>query len=670
MSARVLIAHGNTQRLKRAVSELQARGFEVAATPDGGDAFARFFEESPDLVVCSEALPGLSGVNFARMVRSQSPTTPVVILVDGEFGPDTLEFDARPDPLDVETLCAAYPDLVPATPTLTAPAAKTSSTVEVFTLSALKRFQRGSHPLALLDDAGINAMARVADKRACTDGDLIIRQGDVGDSFYFIVEGQVRVTLRDQGDAEVARIGEGGFFGEMALLSDQPRSASVWAVGAPTLLRFDRDKFLPILESYPSLREMLSGVAIERSEENLWSVLLADDEVQESLAGLGDEDDEGEQAKQADQNDFGNQADRGDRGDQADQNESGDQDEVTLSSADLGETKPPDARPAPAVDATPTETAAVGSPLWNVVLPAHDEVVDSAPAVAAPVVDLPGSPLSPQPSLEQPRAPGGFGALLQAPRQALLFAGAAGLVIGVLMTVILVLALGGESKTTSSPASSSPVPVANLPVVQVPPPPSSPPSSAVPPAAAPPPSEVPAPQAPPEEPVAAAPTASPTATPAVVPAAAVIVVTAKPAKPATPVTASAAAPAVGSPPMTDAERRDLRKQFFVRYRARDFAAAVELGRRLQPAAPNDWEVAINVADSERSLGKLDEALASFLGFMTKFPTNVYVDDAAYWAADIYLTMGKKSEAKPLLQKVVANPKSRNRANAESKLKKL
>ncbi len=294
MGAKILIAHGNTQRLKQAVVDLQAAGFDVVATPDGGDAFARFFEEMPDAVITSEVLPGLSGVNFARMVHSQSPETRVVLLAEGGEAPAAEEgLITIPDPLDLEALKAALPDLAsrvtPAAP-VTADGEEAATPTDVFITAALKKFQRGSHLLALLDDNGITQMARVASHQARGDSELVIKQGQRGDGFYLVVEGQVRVTLEEKDNHEVARINAGGFFGEMALLSDQPRSANVWTIGETTLLWFERDAFLPLLEKYPTLREILSGVALKRTEENLWRVLFADDEVQRSIAELGGPD--------------------------------------------------------------------------------------------------------------------------------------------------------------------------------------------------------------------------------------------------------------------------------------------------------------------------------------------------------------------------------------------
>jgi MFS family permease len=67
-------------------------------------------------------------------------------------------------------------------------------------------------------------------------GTLILRRGDPGDRFYVIAEGEVEI--------EDARHGPGGFFGEIALLRDVPRTASVQALTDVRLLTLDRDEFL------------------------------------------------------------------------------------------------------------------------------------------------------------------------------------------------------------------------------------------------------------------------------------------------------------------------------------------------------------------------------------------------------------------------------------------
>ncbi len=291
-AARVLVAHGNTKRLRSAVDLMREAGFEVIATPDGGDAFARFFEEEPGLVLCSAQLPGLSGVSFAAMIESQAPGTRVAILVDPEE-PANLEGAANVptiiEPLTLAALRAALPDLperAPAPPVDDGQATYTTS--GVFALAALKRFQRDNSLLAVVDEPGLNRIAAMAKHELRMSDEQVIAEGGPGDGFYLVVEGQVRVTLAEKNNQEIARIGAGGFFGEMAMLSDRKRSASVWTVGPTTLLFFGRADFLPLLDDYPTLREVLSGVALKRTEENLWRSLFEDDEVQRSIGSLSE----------------------------------------------------------------------------------------------------------------------------------------------------------------------------------------------------------------------------------------------------------------------------------------------------------------------------------------------------------------------------------------------
>mmetsp|Transcript_18003 Transcript_18003/g.58771 ORF Transcript_18003/g.58771 Transcript_18003/m.58771 type:complete len:960 (-) Transcript_18003:2139-5018(-) len=70
--------------------------------------------------------------------------------------------------------------------------------------------------------------------RAYTDGEVIISQGDIGDMFYLLARGQVVVRKKDSSGAEkeVAKLGPGAYFGERALLNDEPRAATVIALGS------------------------------------------------------------------------------------------------------------------------------------------------------------------------------------------------------------------------------------------------------------------------------------------------------------------------------------------------------------------------------------------------------------------------------------------------------
>jgi cAMP-dependent protein kinase regulator len=77
------------------------------------------------------------------------------------------------------------------------------------------------------------------------DGQVIIKQGDPGDAFYIITDGEVKV-MQDQGngvEVEVARLYTSAYFGEIALLTDRPRAATVIAVGTCKCAKMDRERF-------------------------------------------------------------------------------------------------------------------------------------------------------------------------------------------------------------------------------------------------------------------------------------------------------------------------------------------------------------------------------------------------------------------------------------------
>src|SRR5262245_17299447 len=78
-------------------------------------------------------------------------------------------------------------------------------------------------------------IANVADrmhKRKYARGDVVIRQGDVGEEFFLIARGGASVTVQKPGapERQIATLGPGDVFGEMALLTDEPRNATVSAV--------------------------------------------------------------------------------------------------------------------------------------------------------------------------------------------------------------------------------------------------------------------------------------------------------------------------------------------------------------------------------------------------------------------------------------------------------
>ena len=94
----------------------------------------------------------------------------------------------------------------------------------------------------------------------------VVRRGDAGNSMFFISSGEVEVRLPNGGSV---RLGEGAFFGEMALLERQPRSATVSTTRPTTLLVLYASDFYEIASHIPKLAEAVEIEAKRRREENL-----------------------------------------------------------------------------------------------------------------------------------------------------------------------------------------------------------------------------------------------------------------------------------------------------------------------------------------------------------------------------------------------------------------
>jgi voltage-gated potassium channel len=94
---------------------------------------------------------------------------------------------------------------------------------------------------------------------------MIIRKDAHGDCMYFIADGEVEVDL--PGGKKVA-LGEGAFFGEMALLGNNLRSANITTTRLSRLLVLDLVDFRLLMARHPDLAETIDAEAKRRAQEN------------------------------------------------------------------------------------------------------------------------------------------------------------------------------------------------------------------------------------------------------------------------------------------------------------------------------------------------------------------------------------------------------------------
>ncbi|WP_038026086.1 mechanosensitive ion channel family protein [Synechococcus sp. PCC 7336] len=122
--------------------------------------------------------------------------------------------------------------------------------------------------LQVCESCQLEEFLDLGDRLRYTVGETICRVGEPGDRFYIILGGQVQVTLKP-GRPVLARLGPGDYFGEIAVLTGQVRTATVMAVEDTLLLAFERQAFQRLIDSHPQMAERIAQVIAERQQAAL-----------------------------------------------------------------------------------------------------------------------------------------------------------------------------------------------------------------------------------------------------------------------------------------------------------------------------------------------------------------------------------------------------------------
>jgi CRP-like cAMP-binding protein len=125
----------------------------------------------------------------------------------------------------------------------------------------------------VLEDSEMQRLAERVQVHLYAAGETLVRQGEAGGACCIIRSGRVRVDVADdlqdvRGSLTVNHLGPGDFFGELALLTGEPRSATITAEIDTEVLVVAREDFAPLLHANPGLAERLGELLSERLKMN------------------------------------------------------------------------------------------------------------------------------------------------------------------------------------------------------------------------------------------------------------------------------------------------------------------------------------------------------------------------------------------------------------------
>jgi CRP-like cAMP-binding protein len=132
-----------------------------------------------------------------------------------------------------------------------------------------------SHLFKSLDEAARKELLESSFVMQYDPGEMILREGDPGDTMFLVMEGTVRIHARtvQGGELELAELGRGACVGEVSVLTGSPRTATVDAVGAVTCAVLARHRVQRVLDAHPRVRELLETLVEGRARQTLERIL-------------------------------------------------------------------------------------------------------------------------------------------------------------------------------------------------------------------------------------------------------------------------------------------------------------------------------------------------------------------------------------------------------------
>ncbi|NOU91927.1 cyclic nucleotide-binding domain-containing protein [Paenibacillus sp. LMG 31456] len=157
---------------------------------------------------------------------------------------------------------------------------------------AMRKFLKRTALFAPLHHQELRSLLDIMVMKEYAPGEAIVNEGETGDAFYILRTGTASVLKESEGNRKLNIVKAGGFFGELALLTGDPRKASVVADEAVSVFSLAKSDFDKLILKYPKVRETIIGIASAYLQNAVASVTDSAVYASESV------EDEAEQEKQ------------------------------------------------------------------------------------------------------------------------------------------------------------------------------------------------------------------------------------------------------------------------------------------------------------------------------------------------------------------------------------
>lgn len=141
---------------------------------------------------------------------------------------------------------------------------------------------------AEIEPARLKLLAFMSERVGFDDGNIVCHQGDAGDAAYLIIDGEADIVLEGPaGPVTVATLGANEIVGEMAILTNAPRNATVRAKGRLVALRIAKDPFMRMVREFPTMAVSIMQELAHRVQSTNSQLQAARSEVNQLRAQIG-----------------------------------------------------------------------------------------------------------------------------------------------------------------------------------------------------------------------------------------------------------------------------------------------------------------------------------------------------------------------------------------------